>query len=468
MVGWDALRAGGPQCTDARHPPHTAPGVNRLFGTDGIRGIANEDLKPSLAHALGRAVATRLVGPGGAILVGQDTRRSCDMLVAALMSGGASAGADVHVLGVCPTPALAHVTAVGPYEAGVMVSASHNPADDNGLKVLDGRGLKLDEALEDELATLVMRADELEHPTNSGLGRTVEAHAALDAYREHRLGLAAGIGSRLRVRVDCANGSASRLARDILAASGATVTSHFDAPDGTNINLGCGATAPGALAAIVAEQGGDVGFCLDGDADRCVAVDERGRIVDGDQLLGIIALDRLARDALAERTVVVSILSNGGLARAVEAAGGQILRTPVGDRHILDSMLLSGAGLGGEKSGHVIIREHTNAGDGIVTALEVLAILVRSGRTLSELAAAIPLDPQEQRAVRVRHKEWRADRVLARAVAAAEQELGSMGRIVVRPSGTEPALRVMVEGPDAVVVRRLADDLADLARERLA
>jgi phosphoglucosamine mutase len=267
--------------------------------------------------------------------------------------------------------------------------------------------------------------------------------------------------------VDCANGSASTVAPVILAASGASVEAHFDAPDGSNINRDCGATAPGALAAIVAETGGDAGFCLDGDADRCVAVDERGQVVDGDQLLGIIALDRLGRVALAEQTVVVSVLSNGGLARAVETAGGRVLRTPVGDRYILDSMLDSGAGLGGEKSGHVIVREHASSGDGIVTALEVLGILARSGRRLSELAGDIPLDPQEQRTVPVRHKGWRDDAALREAVDAAEEELSEGGRVVVRASGTEPAIRVMVEGRDAGQVLRLADELASLARERL-
>ncbi len=441
--------------------------MSNLFGTDGIRGVANEDLKPTLAHALGRAIATRLAGPGGHILVGQDTRRSGDMLVAALMSGVTSAGAHVHVLGVCPTPALAHVTAVGDYAAGVMVSASHNPAEDNGLKVLSGKGLKLDDEMEDELETLIIRSEELGAPRNDELGRVIDARGELRHYMEHRIGMARRIGSGLRVHVDCAHGSASAVAAEILAASGASVTAHFDAPDGCNINLDCGATAPAALAAIVAARGGDVGFSLDGDADRCVAIDERGEVVDGDQLLGIIALDRLARGALAEDTVVVSVLSNGGLARAVESAGGRILRTKVGDRHIVDSMLLSNAGLGGEKSGHVIIREHTTTGDGIVTALETLDILARSGRPLSELAAAIPLDPQEQRTIRVRTKEWRADRALSDAVAAAEAELAEEGRVVVRPSGTEPALRVMVEGRDAARVLRLADHLAALAADRL-
>jgi phosphoglucosamine mutase len=441
--------------------------MSSLFGTDGIRGVANEDLKPTLAYALGRAVAVKLAGPGGRILVGQDTRRSGDMLVAALMAGGTSVGADVHVLGVCPTPALAHVTAVGDYAAGVMVSASHNPAEDNGLKVLDGKGLKLDDKLEDELETLIFRAEELGSPRNDDLGRIVDARADLRHYLDHRLDMARRIGSALRLHVDCANGSASAVAAQILAATGATVSAHYDDPDGCNINLACGATVPGALAAILTEQGGDVGFSLDGDADRCVAIDEHGEVVDGDQLLGIIALDRIARHALAENTVVVSILSNGGLARAVEQAGGHVLSTPVGDRHIVDSMLLSNAGLGGEKSGHVIIREHSTTGDGIVTALEILDILARSGRPLSELAAAIPLDPQEQRTVRVRTKEWRADPALSLAVEAAEAELAGEGRIVVRASGTEPALRVMVEGRDAARVRRLADGLAALATERL-
>ena len=441
--------------------------MSNLFGTDGIRGVANEYSKPSLAHALGRAIAIRMAGPGGRILVGQDTRRSGDMLVAALMSGGTSAGADVHALGVCPTPALAHVTGVRDYAAGVMVSASHNPAEDNGLKVLDAQGLKLDEAMEDELETLIIRSEELGSPRNHELGRVVDARADMSYYFDDRLAMASHVDSHLRLHVDCANGSASAVAATILAATGASVETHYDEPDGSNINLDCGATVPDALATIVAKHGGDVGFSLDGDADRCVAVDERGQVVDGDQLLGIIALDRMARGALAEETVVVSILSNGGLARVVEEAGGRVVRTPVGDRHIVDSMLVSGAGLGGEKSGHVIIREHTTTGDGIVTALEILDILSRSGRPLSELASAIPLDPQEQRTIPVRHKQWRAERTLTEAVEQAQAELAGEGRVVVRPSGTEPALRVMVEGRDAARVLRLADDLAALVAERL-
>ncbi len=440
----------------------------RLFGTDGIRGIANVDLKPTLAYALGRATAHLLARGQGPIVLGQDTRRSGDMLAAAIVAGATSMGVDVHRAGVLPTPALAHLAGTGEFAAGIVVSASHNPADDNGLKVLDRRGIKLDDALEDELDTLIWRADELPSPTNAGIGRDVDARHLVERYVAHRVELARRSPNDLRVVVDCANGSGCPVADRILAASGAHVTTIHDRPDGVNINQDCGATHPESLAAYVAEHGADVGFALDGDADRCVAVDERGRVVDGDRLIGLIALDRLARTALAGCTVVVSVLSNGGLAAAIQRAGGQVVRTPVGDKYILDAMLVSGAGLGGEKSGHVIVAEHANAGDGIVTALEVLGILARRGRRLSELVDEIPLYPQQQRSVRVRHKDqWDADPALRAAIRAAEAELADGGRVLVRPSGTEPVLRIMVEGEDDGVVATLADRLAVLAAQRL-
>ena len=441
--------------------------MGRLFGTDGIRGKANVDLKPTLAYSLGRATAHRLIAGGGALVIGQDTRRSGDMLAAAIVAGATSMGADVHRAGILPTPALAHIAASG-FAAGIMVSASHNPSDDNGLKVLDERGMKLDDRLEDELDALIWRSEEFGGPTNAGLGREVDGHALLDRYREPRTALARGIRAEIRIALDCANGSGGVVAPEVLEATGASVDVRFNAPDGVNINLDCGATAPEALARVVRETAAEIGFALDGDADRCVAIDERGEVVDGDQLIGLIALDRLERDALASRTVVVSVLSNGGLAQVVADAGGRIVRTPVGDKYILDGMLVSGAGLGGEKSGHVIVREHATSGDGIVTALEVLAILSRTGRSLAELAARIPLYPQQQRTIPVRHKEqWDADHRLATAVTDAERELNGRGRVLVRPSGTEAALRIMVEGEDAARVASLADDLAALAGERL-
>jgi phosphoglucosamine mutase len=442
--------------------------MTRLFGTDGIRGVANVDLQPKLAFDLGRATASQLLGGGGSLLLGQDTRRSGDMLAAAVAAGAMSLGADVHRLGVCPTPALAHLTATGGYRAGIMVSASHNPARDNGLKVVDERGLKLDDPAEEELEALILRADELSGPDNAGLGREIDARAELEQYVAHRLELAARCRSDARVVLDCANGSAGAVAPRILAGSGATIDARFNEPDGMNINLDCGATEPEHVARIVADTGADIGFALDGDADRCVAIDERGRVVDGDQLIGVICLDRLARGALGNGIVVASVLSNGGLQKAVEAAGGKLARTPVGDKYILDGMLVMDAVLGGEKSGHIIIREHAVAGDGIVTALEVLAIVARTGKRLSELAAQITLFPQQQRTVQVRHKDqWEADPSFVRAVAEASAALDGGGRLLVRPSGTESALRIMVEGEDEATVAALADSLAALAAERL-
>ncbi len=443
--------------------------MGRLFGTDGIRGIANVDLKPTMAYALGRATAHRLVGRGGSIVVGQDTRRSGDLFVAAITAGATSLGVDVHIVGVVPTPALAFLTGDGPFAAGVMVSASHNPAEDNGLKVLDDAGLKLDDAIEDELEALIWRSEELGGMRNAELGRAVPARDLLGRYVGHREGLAGRIDAGgLRIVLDCANGSGGVVAPGILAATGASVEVMNNDPDGVNINVRAGATAPAALAERVLETGADAGFALDGDADRLIAVDAAGEVVDGDQVLGILALDRLRRDALPNAALVVSVLSNGGLQQVVEAAGGQVVRTPVGDKYILEGMQVAGAGLGGEKSGHVIVLEHTTSGDGIVTALEVLRVMTAAGRPLAELAAAIPMLPQEQRAVHVRHKDqWEGDPALRRSIEDAERRLGPGGRVLVRPSGTEPALRVMVEGADPALVAELADGLAALASERL-
>ncbi len=354
----------------------------RLFGTDGIRGVVNVDLKPTTAYALGRAVAHRLVTHGGAIVVGQDTRRSGDMFVAAIAAGATSLGVDVHIVGVVPTPALAYITGVGPFDAGIMVSASHNPALDNGLKVLDASGLKLDDSVEDELEQLIWRTEELTGAPNAELGRMVEAGARLAEYTAHRLALAASIdASELRLVLDAANGSGSAVAPGILEATGAQVEVIHATPDGVNINVASGATAPASLAAAVVAAGADAGFALDGDADRLIAVDHAGRIVDGDQVLGILALDRLSRDELPGGGLVVSVLSNGGLQAVVEGAGGQVVRTPVGDKYILEGMQVSGAVLGGEKSGHVIVLEHTTSGDGVVTALEVLRVMTRRSAT---------------------------------------------------------------------------------------
>src|SRR5258707_2521983 len=283
--------------------------MSRLFGTDGIRGVANVDLRPTTAYALGRAVAHRLVGPGGAIVVGQDTRRSGDMFVAAIAAGATSLGVDAHLVGVVPTPALAFLAGQGEFTAGIMVSASHNPADDNGLNVLDGQGLKLDDAIEDELEQLIWRSEELGGLGNAEIGRTIDARARLDDYLAHRLSLAATVSAAgMRIVLDGANGSGCRGGPQILAASGAAVEVIHAQPDGININVRAGATDPASLAEAVVASGADVGFALDGDADRLIAVDANGRVVDGDQVLGILALDRLQRGHLPGGALAVSLL----------------------------------------------------------------------------------------------------------------------------------------------------------------
>jgi phosphoglucosamine mutase len=440
----------------------------RLFGTDGIRGTANVDLKPTLAYALGRATAHHLASRDRPIVIGQDTRRSGDMFTAALVAGITSMGVDVHLVGVVPTPALAYITGAGKFAAGIMVSASHNPADDNGLKVLDKDGLKLEQDVEEELEQLIWNAEELPGACADALGLAIPDRDLLNLYLDHRLKLAAATPTNLHVVVDCANGSGGVAAVQILEATGARVDVLFNDPDGSNINADCGATCPGALALAVVDRGADVGFALDGDADRLIAVDASGCVVDGDAVLGILALDRLARNCLPNGALVVSVLSNGGLQKVVEEAGGQIIRTPVGDKYILEGMLVNGAGLGGEKSGHVIILEHTTSGDGIVTALEVLSVMTRTGRSLADLASDVPMLPQQQRTIPARHRDqWEGDPAIGRAIASAESRLGPGGRVLVRPSGTEPAIRVMVEGAESGLVSELADQLAALAGERL-
>ena len=364
-----------------------------------------------------------------------------------------------------PTPALAYLTRSGPFAAGIMVSASHNPADDNGLKVLDGDGLKLDDDAEDALEQLIWREGELVGVGNADLGRRVDASELVEAYVAHRRASPRRPGRRPAARPGRRERLGQRASGGHPRATGATVAAIHVEPDGININVRCGATDPASLAEAVVAHGADVGFALDGDADRLIAVDA-GRVVDGDQVLGILALDRLSRGALPGG-LVVSILSNGGLQAAVEAAGGEVIRTPVGDKYILDGMQVSGAMLGGEKSGHVIVMEHTTSGDGLVTALEVLRVMGRRARrwpSSPQRSAASPAAAgghgSPQGSVGGRPGP-------CRAIADAQARLGGRGRVLVRPSGTEPALRVMVEGDDAALVSELADALAALAGERL-
>ena len=442
--------------------------MGRLFGTDGIRGVANVDLTPTLAYDLGRALGHFVDGAGRSVVVGRDTRRSGEMLVSALAAGLTSVGTDVLDLGVVTTPCLAFVAETGDHVAGVMVSASHNPPDDNGLKVVSG-GRKMDDEAEERLEHLIFQAESLPGPTNAGLGRVSRDPAAVAGYRSHLAAAAGDLFGGLRVGLDAANGSASVIGPELLRALGAEVTTIHCEPDGTNINVGGGATDPTALTELVRSAGLDLGLAVDGDADRLIAVDESGAVVDGDGVMGICALQRLEAETLPERTLVVSVMSNDGLVRAVEAAGGRVLRAPVGDRHILEAMERSGAMLGGEQSGHVIFRDLASTGDGLLTAVQLVAALrATPGARLSELAARIPRLPQVVINSAVRHKDqWQVDPVFADAVARATGQLGTRGRILVRASGTEPKLRIMVEGEEPEEIATIARELADLATARL-
>jgi phosphoglucosamine mutase len=349
-----------------------------------------------------------------------------------------------------------------------MVSASHNPADDNGLKVVSG-GRKVDDEVEGQLERLIFQADALPGRRNAELGRLRRDAAPLDAYRSHLVEAAGDAMRGLRVGVDGANGSASGIAPDLFRELGADVTAINVEPDGSNINRDAGSSHPQGLAEVVVRERLDMGFAFDGDADRLIAVDAEGNLVDGDAVMGICALQMLGAGTLRNAILVATVMSNGGLQQAIEAAGGRMLRTPVGDRHVFEAMERADAALGGEQSGHIIFRDRATTGDGMLTAIELVkALRAAGGPTLAELAGRIPRLPQVMLNSAVRHKDsWQLDPVFAGAVASAEARLGPSGRILVRPSGTEPRLRIMVEGDRLDEISKIARELDELAQARL-
>ncbi|HEX2700527.1 MAG TPA: phosphoglucosamine mutase [Acidimicrobiales bacterium] len=433
------------------------------FGTDGVRGLANAELTPELVLALGRA-AVRVLGRP--FLVGRDTRRSGPMLQAAFSAGAASEGADVVDLGVLPTPGVAFLSARWDVP-GAVISASHNPFPDNGVKLFAPGGRKLTDAeeqtLEDELALVVAGSSPGQRPTGAGVGSLDSDAAAVEAYAAHLLASLEGRTLEdLTVVLDCGHGAASVVAPDVVAISGATVHLVGAEPNGTNVNEGCGSTDLGALRTAVVEHGADVGLAFDGDADRVLAVDADGGVVDGDHLIALCALDLRERGRLKDDTVVVTVMTNLGFRRAMEAAGIAVRETPVGDRHVLEALDAGGWSLGGEQSGHLIFRALATTGDGILTGLQVLDLVARARRPLGALAAgAMTRLPQVLRNVRVAARPGaEAIRLLTRAVEAEQAGLGAAGRVLVRPSGTEPVIRVMVEAPTEDEAQDVAARLA--------
>ncbi len=441
--------------------------MGRLFGTDGVRGLANAELTPELAlsiavsaaHVLGehpgQGLGEHEGGRRPVAVVGRDGRVSGEMLEAAVVAGLTSAGTDVLRVGVLPTPAVAHLTAELGADLGVVLSASHNPMPDNGIKIFARGGHKLPDAVEDEIERRM--GERWDRPTGAGVGRVRDLQDATERYAQHLLGTLAHKLDGLRVVVDCAHGAASAVAPLVLARAGAEVTAVAAEPDGSNINAGVGSTHLDGLAAAVRAAGADVGVAFDGDADRCLAVTADGTAVDGDAILAICALGLRERGELRQDTVVATVMSNLGFHHAMRDAGIRVLTTPVGDRYVLEALRGHGLSLGGEQSGHVVFLDAATTGDGLLTALQLLARVAATGTDLAGLAAVLRRLPQVLLNVPVTDK----DRVAAAdgvrgAVAAAEAELGDDGRVLLRPSGTEQIVRVMVEAP----TQQRADEVA--------
>lgn len=445
----------------------------RLFGTDGVRGVANRDLTVSLALNLAQAAAlvlgetARSEGRRPIAIIGRDPRISGEYLAAAVATGLASSGVDVYDAGVVPTPATAFLTADFSADFGVMISASHNPAPDNGIKFFATGGHKLADDVEDKIEAAM--SEKPLSPIGATVGRVQRFADAEDRYLVHLLGAIPNTLEGLKVVIDCAHGAASAISPQAFADAGAKVIVIGNDPDGLNINAGYGSTHMSALQAAVLENDADLGFAHDGDADRCLAVDHSGAIVDGDQLMAILALSAKAKGTLARDTLVATVMSNLGLRIAMKNAGITMLETKVGDRYVLEQIREGGYTLGGEQSGHIIFSRYATTGDGILTALMIAAEVKATGKKLSELASQMKIYPQVLINVRgVDLSKVDSDAGLKEVVAEAEAELGSTGRVLLRASGTEPLIRVMVEAADEGTAHSWADRIARVVEKNLA
>ena len=448
--------------------------MGRLFGTDGVRGLANADLTAELALDLAVAAA-HVLGDVGAFgghegrpvaVVGRDTRASGEFLEAAVVAGLASAGVDVWRVGALPTPAIAYLTAELDADLGVVLSASHNPMPDNGIKLLARGGHKLADDVEDAIEKRMR--EEWTRPTGAAVGRVSDHAEGAEIYLVHLLSTLPHPLDGITVVVDGANGAASYVGPEALRRAGATVIEIHTAPDGLNINDNCGSTHLGDLTASVLEHGAHAGVAFDGDADRCLAVDARGEVVDGDHALAILGLAMRERGALAHDTVVATVMANLGFQIAAQEAGLTVVETGVGDRYVLEAMREGGFVLGGEQSGHVILADHATTGDGVLTALHLLARVAQTGRSLEDLASIVQKLPQVLLNVRdVDKSRVTTDPTLLAAVAAAETDLGRTGRVLLRSSGTEPVVRVMVEAATAEQAQAVADHLAGVVKNTI-
>lgn len=449
--------------------------MGRLFGTDGVRGVANKELTNELALSIGKAAAKVLAGELGrkpTVMIGKDTRASGDMLEAALTAGLCSVGANVLAVGIVPTPAVAYLVERYGCDAGIMISASHNPCEYNGIKIFQSTGYKLDDAIEEEIEAIVLdNAEEIPMKTGGEVGNRLYCKTAVKDYVDHVVSTTDVRFDGMKIALDCANGSASVCAKDIFTALGARCYMLSDTPDGENINLNCGSTHPEELMQFVKGNDLDLGLAFDGDADRMLAVDQNGELIDGDKIIAICAKRMKDEGTLAKDTAVVTVMSNMGFFKFCEEEGINCAKTAVGDRYVLEKMLADGYNIGGEQSGHVIFLDYATTGDGELTGVQLLKTVVKSKKKLSELAKIMTVYPQVLINVEVTpegKQKYNNDEYIISAVQQAEMELMGDGRVLVRVSGTEPLVRVMLEGKDYEKITALGNKIADVVRERLS
>ncbi len=448
--------------------------MSRLFGTDGVRGIANTELTPELAFNLGKVGAYVLgkSNPKPLVLIGKDTRLSGDLLESAITAGILSMGGNVIKVGVLPTPAIAYLVRHMKADAGVVISASHNTYEFNGIKFFNSQGFKLDDDIEDEIEDIIVRdMDVNSHIEGDRLGRCIEAmDDGAERYAEFLKSTINVSLEGMKLVIDCANGAAYQVAEKVLRDLGAHVIVMGNAPDGVNINACCGSTHPEAMQQRVLEEKADIGLAFDGDADRLISVDEKGRVVDGDKMIYICAKILKEQGKLHGDKVTATVMSNLGFHKAIENIGAKVDVTQVGDRYVLESMLKTGCVIGGEQSGHIIFLDHSTTGDGILSALQLLKALKLSGRKLSELADEVTIYPQVLKNAQIKNenkKKYSSDPEIAAEIKRVEELMAGEGRVLIRPSGTEPLVRVMLEGKDVKFITELAEGLATLLTKRM-
>ncbi|NLX62717.1 MAG: phosphoglucosamine mutase [Tissierellia bacterium] len=446
--------------------------MGKLFGTDGIRGVANLDLTPELAFKIGRAGAYILAkGKKGKIVIGKDTRQSGDMLEAALAAGICSIGVDVIKLGVIPTPAVAYLTKKYKALAGVVISASHNPVEYNGIKFFDEDGFKLKDEIEDQIESYIFNDKGIDtRPIKGEIGQIIEDLHAPRYYMDYLKSTIKRDFKGLKIAVDCGNGAVYKIAAELLKELGAEVVVINDEPNGVNINVECGSTNPSAIQSLVLDTKADIGLSFDGDADRLIAVDEKGNIIDGDHILAICGTYLKEQNRLKKDTIVGTVMTNIGLDLYLKSKGLKVVKTKVGDRYVMEEMLKHGYVLGGEQSGHIIFLEYSTTGDGMLTALQLINVMKETGKKASELNSLMKSYPQVLVNARVKKElkeAYMENEEISSEIKRVEDSFKGEGRVVIRPSGTEPLIRVMIEGKDKDTIERVAKDLARFIEERI-